>query len=328
MLSAVKPSNVLTLGNYIGAIKNWVTMQKDYDCIFFAVDLHTITKRIEGQMLRDQTYYVIAAYIAAGLDPEKVTLFTQSHVPAHTELSWIMTCFCQMGELNRMTQYKDLAAKAGASIGAGIFNYPTLMASDILLYQTHLVPVGEDQKQHVELTRDIAIRMNGIYGDDLFRVPEPWIPKVGARIMDLQDPTAKMGKSDSQGGGAVYLSDSDKEIEKKVKRATTDSGTEITDDDAKPGIKNLLTIQSAITGKPISELVASYSGRQYGHLKVETAEIVVQAVKPIREKTDALLKDRTYLDEILKKGADKAASRAERTLAKVYDRVGFIPKKT
>lgn len=324
MLSAVQPSNKLTLGNYLGAIKNWVQLQHDYDCIFFAVDLHSITVRQNPKELREQTYQAIATYIAAGIDPQEATLFVQSHVPAHAELAWILTCFTYIGELNRMTQFKDKSSKQGQNIPAGLFVYPTLMAADILLYGTHLVPVGEDQKQHIEITRDIAIRMNNLYGN-LFVIPEVYIPPVGARIMSLQDPTSKMSKSDPDPNSSIYLNDTNDQITKKLKRAVTDSGTQITYDDSKPGIKNLLNIQAAITGKKIEDLVLSYANKQYGHLKVETAEIVVEAISPLRDRVNQLMADRGYLESVLKVGAEKARNRAEKTLSRVYEEVGFIP---
>ena len=324
MLSAVQPSNRLTLGNYIGALRNWVELQKNYDCIFFAVDLHAITARQEPAELREQTFRAIATYIAAGIDPEQVTLFAQSHVPAHAELAWVLSCFSYMGELGRMTQYKDKSAKEGQNIPVGLFTYPVLMAADILLYHTNLVPVGGDQKQHLELTRDIAIRMNNVYGKDLFTIPEPYIAPVGSRIMSLQDPTAKMSKSDPDPNSAVYLNDSNDTIIKKFKRAMTDSGTEVTFEDQKPGVQNLLTIQAALTGKAIPEIVASYAGKQYGHLKIETAEIAAAKVGPIRDKTDQLMKDRGYLEGVLRKGAERARNRAQKTLDTAYDRIGFI----
>lgn len=324
MLSAVQPSNNLTLGTYLGALKNWVNLQSQYECVFFAVDLHSITARQDPKLLRQWTREAIATYIAAGIDPEKSLLFVQSHVPAHAELAWTLTCFTYMGELGRMTQYKDKSSKQGANIPAGLFSYPVLMAADVLLYQTKLVPVGEDQKQHVELTRDIAGRMNALYGDDLFTMPEPYTPPVGGRIMSLQDPTSKMSKSDPDLNASIFLNDSDDTIKKKLKRAVTDSGSEITFEDTKPGIKNLLSIQSAITGKSIDELVANYTGKMYGHLKVDTGDIVAAAVGPIRERVREILADPTYLDGILKKGAEKARQKAEPTLRKVYDRVGFI----
>ena len=326
MLSAIQPSNKLTLGNYLGAVKNWVSSQKNYDCIFFAVDLHTITVRQDPKELRESTYRAIATYIAAGIDPETALLFVQSHVRAHAELGWILNCYSYMGELNRMTQFKDKSSKQEQNVTVGLYDYPVLMASDILLYQSDLIPVGEDQKQHVELTRDIALRMNNAYGKDLFTIPEPFIPKIGGRIMSLQNPEAKMSKSDPDPHAAVFLSDTNDQITKKFKRAVTDSGSEITDDPAKAGVRNLLTIQSAITGKPIADIVEAYRGKQYGHLKVETAEIVVQAIGPIRDRAEALLKDLGYLDSLLRKGAERAAGRAEPTLKKVFERIGFVPR--
>jgi tryptophanyl-tRNA synthetase len=326
MLSAMQPTNLLTIGNYLGALKNWVKLQKDYDCIFFAVDLHSITVRQEPQELRDATFRAVATYIAGGIDPEAATLFVQSHVSEHAELAWVLGGFAYMGELGRMTQFKDKSAKAGQNISTAIFNYPLLMAADILLYKTNLVPVGEDQKQHLELTRDVAIRMNNLYGKDLFVVPEPYIPPVGARILSLQDPTSKMSKSDPDPNATIFLTDSDDVIKKKLKRAVTDSGTEITFEDSKPGVKNLLTIQSAITGKSSAELVAAYAGKMYGHLKADTADIVAAAVAPIRTEVDRLLGDKAYLDGILRKGAERARSRARPLLDEVYRRIGFVPR--
>lgn len=330
MLSAVQPSNRLTIGNYVGAVMNWAKMQADYDCIFFAVDLHAVTDRRGSAELRRQTYQALATYIACGLDPENSTLFAQSHVPEHAELAWLLTCHATMGEVSRMTQFKDKSAKHGESIPMGLFAYPVLMAADILLYQTNLVPVGADQKQHIELTRDLALRMNNFYAEKgetpLFTVPEPWIPKVGGKILSLQDPTKKMSKSDPDPKATLFLDDSDKDIEKKVKSAVTDSGSEIVDSDEKPGIKNLLTLQSVLTHRPVPEIVASYAGKQYGHLKVDTAQICVDAIRPVREKTAKLMSDLGYLDQVLKRGAEKARERAAATLARVNDKMGFIPR--
>ncbi len=325
MLSAIQPTNDPTLGTYLGALVNWVKLQSEYDCLFFAVDLHSITAdKPDPKELRELTYRSIASYLAAGISPDDATLFVQSHVPQHAELAWVLTCFAYMGELGRMTQFKDKSQKLGESISAGLFAYPVLMAADILLYGAHLVPVGDDQKQHVELTRDIALRFNNRYAEDLFVVPEPFIPPVGARIMSFQNPTAKMSKSDPDPNGPVFLTDSDDVIRKKIKRAVTDSGSEVTLSEDKPGIANLLTIQSAITGTPVAKLVETYRGKQYGHLKVDTAEIVVQAIGPVRDRATKLLADRSYLDDILRKGADKASARAQATLSRVYDRVGFL----
>ncbi len=324
LLSAVQPSNHLTIGNYLGAISNWVKLQKDYDCLFIVVDLHAITQRQTPEDLRQQTYLALATYLAAGIHPDTATLFVQSHVSEHAELAWIFNCFSYMGELNRMTQFKDKSSKQGQNITTGLFTYPTLMAADILLYQTHLVPVGEDQKQHIEITRDIAIRMNHIYGKDLFNLPEVYHPPVGARIMSLQNPTSKMSKSDPDPQGSVFLSDSDEQILKKMKRAVTDSGTEITYDFEKPGLKNLIDIQSAITGQLPSQIVDSYRGKQYGHLKLEAAERVIGVVRPIREETLRLLEDRSHLDSLLRRGAEQAQQKAQTTLKKVHERMGFV----
>jgi len=324
MVSGVQPTHKLTLGNYLGAIKNWVKLQNEYECYFFSVDLHAITSRQDPKELGENTLFALATYLAAGIDLEHATIFVQSHVRQHAELAWVLNCFCYMGELGRMTQFKDKSSRVGETIPVGLFTYPALMASDILLYQTELVPVGADQKQHLELTRDIAIRMNNLYGP-LFKVPEPYIPKVGARIMDLQSPENKMSKSVSTEMGAVFLSDSAKEIEKKFKRAVTDSGTEISYSDEKAGIKNLIDIQSAITGKTAEEIVASYQGKLYGHLKVDTAKIVIQELKPLQERTQQFLSDKGELQRILRLGADKAAAKAEATLKNVYRAIGFVP---
>lgn len=323
MVSGIQPTNKLTIGNYLGAIKNWVKLQQEYECYFFAVDLHAITTKQDPKELASNTLFALATYLAAGIDLEHATIFAQSHVRQHAELAWVLNCYSYMGELSRMTQYKDKSSKAGETIPVGLFTYPVLMASDILLYQTDLVPVGADQKQHLELTRDVAIRMNNVYGQ-LFRVPEPYIARVGARIMDLQEPTSKMSKSASAEFGAVFLNDSPKDIEKKFKRAVTDSGSEIAYQDDKPGIKNLIDIQSAITGKSIPSIVESYAGKMYGHLKVETAQIVIEELRPLQDRTQAYLSDRAELERILRSGADKAAIRAEMTLKKVYSSIGFV----
>ena len=282
MLSGVQPTRAITLGNYLGAIKNWVTLQDQYDCYFMSVDLHAITQRQEPSELRESTYYGIATYLASGIKSDHCTLFAQSHVPEHAELGWALTCYSTMGELSRMTQFKDKSGTKGENIPTGLYVYPVLMAADILLYDSNLVPVGADQKQHIELTRDIAGRMNNLYGKDLFVIPEPFIPTVGAKIMSLLDPEVKMSKSDVNPNATVFMSDSDDTIRKKIKRAVTDSGSEITDDPKQSGVHNLLSIQSAILGKSVKELAASYAGKQYGHLKVETADIVATAISPIR----------------------------------------------
>jgi len=330
------------LGNYLGALKNWVRLQEQYNSIYCLVDLHAITVPQDPRVLKERTYEGLAIYLASGLDPEKNTLFVQSHVPAHSELSWLLTCSTYMGELSRMTQFKDKSAKQ-QNIGAGLFTYPVLMAADILLYQTQLVPVGHDQKQHLELARDLAIRMNHSFGEPqtdsqgnvtitkpLFQVPEVFIPPVGARIMSLQNPTSKMSKSDTDQNAVIFLDDEDSVILKKVKRAVTDSGAEIVfapDQTEKAGVTNLISIQAAITGQDPHQIAEVYrsSGKQYGHLKVETAEIVVQAVKPIREKARELMADRGELDRILARGAERANERAQRTLDQVKDAMGLLP---
>lgn len=327
MLSAAQPTNPMTLGNYVGAIRHWARYQRDYDSLFFAVDQHAITIRIDPVVLRERTYRMFATYLAAGLDPEHSTLFVQSHVPAHAELGWALGCHTYIGELNRMTQYKEKSAQQGANIGFGILAYPTLMASDILLYQANLVPVGDDQKQHIELTRDLALRFNNAYGRALFTVPEPKIPEVGARIMSLQEPTKKMSKSDPNPKSTIFVTDTDKEVERKIKGAVTDSGSDIRYDESKPGVVNLINIQAALLNKAPLEVAESYVNKQYGHLKVDTAEVVLQTLRPIRDEAERLLADLGYLDEVMARGAEKAAARAESTLSNVYDALGFVRRK-
>lgn len=323
LLSAIQPSNKLTLGNYLGALRNWTQMQSAHDCIFFVVDLHAITLRQDPKELREQTYRALATYLAAGLDPKRSLIFVQSHVPEHAELAWVLSCFGYMGELSRMTQFKEKSTKQGANIPVGLFTYPLLMAADILLYQTGLVPVGADQKQHVEITRDLAERMNNLYGP-LFTIPEPFIPPVAARVMSLQNPLVKMSKSDPDPQSAVYLNDTDDVIRKKLKRAVTDSGSEVTLAEDKPGVRNLLEILSALSGRSPSELVGDFAGKQYGHLKIAVGDAVAAAVGPLRNETERLLADRGELDRILAANALRARERAHLTLARVYDAVGFV----
>jgi tryptophanyl-tRNA synthetase len=328
VLSAVQATNSPHIGNYLGAIKNWIPYLDEYECIFFAVDMHSITVAQDPKELRQNTYRSIAAYIACGIDPKKATLFVQSQVSAHAELAWVLTCHANMGELNRMTQFKDKSAKQGAQIPAGLFTYPVLMAADILLYNTNLVPVGEDQKQHLELTRDLAQRMNFHYpdpdGHPLFVIPEPMIAKVGARIMSLQEPESKMSKSDPLAGATVFLTDSDKEIEKKFKRSVTDSGTEVQAEAQSAGIQNLIQIQASFLEETYDQVLARYVGKGYGYLKVDTANIAINAISPIRTRIEEILKDQAYLSEILKAGRTAARARAEKVLNEVYKRVGFI----
>lgn len=331
VLSAVQPTNSLHIGNYLGAIKNWIPYLDQYDCIFFAVDLHSITSEQDPKQLRENTYQSIASYIACGIDPKKATLFVQSQVSAHAELAWVLTCYSSMGELSRMTQYKDKSKKHGAHIPTGLFTYPVLMAADILLYDTNLVPVGDDQKQHLELARDLALRMNHRYPESstgekkpLFVVPEPMISKIGARVMSLQNPFIKMSKSDPMAGACVFLNDSDKEIEKKFKRAVTDSGTEVKAEEQGDGVHNLLQIQASFLNETYDAVLNRYVGKQYGYLKLDTANIAINAIRPIREKTEEILKDRSYLEGILEVGRNAARARAEKRLNEVYKRVGFI----
>ncbi len=328
ILSGIKPTGQLTIGNYIGAMKNFIRLQDDYDALYMVVDLHALTVPQDPKELRQKTLSVIAQYIAVGLDPEKSTLFIQSHVTGHTELAWVLGCLTGLGELSRMTQFKDKSAKPGANINAGLYTYPILMASDILLYNADLVPVGDDQKQHVELTRDIAIRFNHRYSDT-FTVPEPVIPKSGARIMDLQDPLSKMGKTDSGESGRIALIDDPAVVAKRIKSAVTDSGTEIiySDKDEKAGIRNLLTIYSNLSGIQVADLEAKYAGKGYGEFKKDLADIVTQSLSPIKQKHDELMKNKDYLDEVLRNGAEKAQNKAWKMLSKVYRKTGLVQLK-
>lgn len=324
VLSAIQPNHPITLGNYLGALRNWVDFQNENNCYFFVVDLHAITGKFDPKSIHKNSLESLAYYIAAGIDPLKSTLFIQSHVPQHAELAWVLNSFSNMGELNRMTQFKNKSEKAGKNIKVGLYTYPILMASDILLYDTEKVPVGADQKQHVELTRNIAIRMNNHFNEEVFKVPDPYIPKAGAKIMSLQEPTKKMSKSDQNDKATVFINEPFKSIEKKFKKAVTDSGTEITYDENKPGVKNLLEIQRSITQKPIEELVKSYEGKMYGHLKVETAELVIETLRPIQEKANQILENKTELEKTLKDGAEKAKEHAQKTLKRVYEKLGFV----
>jgi tryptophanyl-tRNA synthetase len=325
-LSGSAPSGNLTIGNYIGAIRNWDAMQEEYNCYYMVVDLHSITTKQDPKVLRERSLAFYAQYIACGLDPEKNTLFIQSHVAEHAELAWVLNCFTPFGDLSRMTQFKDKSLKHPKNINAGLFSYPVLMAADILLYDAHVVPVGDDQKQHLELTRDVAIRFNNELGDT-FVVPEPMIPKVGARIMALQEPTRKMDKSDPNPANTVFLLDEPKAVEKKFKSATTDSGSEVKfDQENKPGISNLLQIYSSMSGKAIPELEAHFAGKMYGHVKVELAEYMVERLRPFREKHAQLMQDKAYLETVMRKNTLKAREHAGQTLARAYDKVGFLPK--
>ena len=328
MLSGIQPSGDLTLGSYLGAIKNLSARADEFDCYYFMADLHSITVRQNPADLRRRTLEQLAQYIACGLDPEKNTLFVQSHVPAHTQLGWVLDCYTMFGELSRMTQFKDKSAKNADNINAGLFTYPALMAADILLYQPDYVPVGDDQKQHVELCRDVATRFNNVYGD-VFKIPEPYIPKVGARIMSLSTPTSKMSKSDKDPNGCVYLREQPEVIARKFKKAVTDSDTEHCvrfDPAEKPGVSNLMSIYSACTGKSMDAIEAEFDGKGYGAFKPAVGEAVIETLRPVREESDRLLKDKAYLEQVYREGAEKASYIANKTLRKVYKKVGFLAK--
>ena len=326
MLSGIQPSGDLHLGNYLGAIKNWAARAEEFDCYYFMADMHTITVRQNPADLRRRTLEQLAQYIACGLDPEKNTLFIQSHVPQHAELGWVLNCYAMFGELSRMTQFKDKSAKHKDNINGGLFTYPSLMAADILLYQPDYVPVGEDQKQHVELTRNIVQRFNGIYGD-VFKMPEPYIPKAGARVMGLTAPDSKMSKSIPE--GCVFLMEKPEDIARKFKRAITDSDTEnpVRYDPAnKPGVANLMNIYAAVTGKTFDEIEAEFAGQGYGKFKPAVGDAVVEVLRPIREEAARILADKAYLESVYKAGAEKASYAANKTLRKVYKKVGFVAR--
>ena len=312
----------LTLGNYLGARKNWVTLSDEYECFYSVVDMHSITVRQDPATLRKRARALLTLYIAAGLDPKKNCIYYQSHVSGHAELSWILNCFTYMGELNRMTQFKDKAAKHADNINAGLFTYPVLMAADILLYQADVVPVGVDQMQHLELTRDIAERFNNIYGD-VFTIPEAYIGKVGAKIMSLQEPSKKMSKSDENPNGSIYLMDDPDTIMRKCKRAVTDSEAQILYRDEQPGVKNLISIYCACTGKTPEEVEKEFDGKGYGDFKMAVGESVVAILKPLQEEVARLNKEKSYIDSIIKENAEKANYYATKTLRKVQRKVGF-----
>ena len=322
LFSGMQATGNLTLGNYLGALKNWVTLSDDYECFYSVVDMHSITIRQDPAVLRKRARALLTLYIAAGLDPEKNCIYYQSHVSGHAELAWILNCFTYMGELNRMTQFKDKAAKHADNINAGLFTYPVLMAADILLYQADVVPVGIDQMQHLELTRDIAQRFNGIYGD-VFTIPEAYIGKVGAKIMSLQDPAKKMSKSDENPNGSIYLMDDPDTIMRKFKRAVTDSEGQILYRDEQPGIKNLINIYCACTGKAPDEVVREFDGRGYAEFKPAVGEAVVSVLKPLQDRVEELSKDKAYIDSVIKNNAEKAQYFANKTLRKVQKKVGF-----
>ncbi len=322
LFSGMQATGNLTLGNYLGALKNWLTLSDEYECFYSVVDMHSITVRQDPATLRKRARALLTLYIAAGLDPKKNCIYYQSHVSGHAELSWILNCFTYMGELNRMTQFKDKAAKHADNINAGLFTYPVLMAADILLYQADVVPVGIDQMQHLELTRDIAIRFNNLYGD-VFTVPEAYIGKVGAKIMSLQDPSKKMSKSDENPNGSIYLMDDPDTIMRKCKRAVTDSEACVAYRDEQPGLKNLMNIYCACTEKTVEEALREFEGKGYGELKTAVGEAVISVLKPLQEEVARLEKDKAYIDSIIKENAEKAQYFANKTLRKVQRKVGF-----
>lgn len=324
ILSGIQATGSLTLGNYLGALNNWVEMQEEYDCYYMIADLHTLTIRNNPETLRENTLKLIALYIAAGLDPEKNTIFIQSHVPAHTQISWILNCYTYMGELNRMTQFKDKSSKHADNINSGLFTYPVLMAADILAYNADLVPVGDDQKQHLELTRNIAERFNSLYGET-FKIPEPYIKKVGARIMGLQNPTAKMSKSSQDPMDKILLTDSPDEIRKKFKKAVTDSENCVSfDRETKPGVSNLMSIYGIIKNKTMDEIEKEFEGQGYGTFKTAVAEAVIERLEPLQNKYNELLENPDKLMAICNKGAKKAEEKANRVLKDVYKKVGLV----
>ena len=326
MLSGIQPSGDLHLGNYLGAVKNWGARAEEFDCYYFMADLHTLTVRQDPRLLRRRSLEQLAQYIACGIDPEKNVLFLQSHVHEHAELGWILNCYTMFGELSRMTQFKDKCAKNADNINGGLFTYPSLMAADILLYQADYVPVGEDQRQHCELTRDIAVRFNNIYGET-FKVPEAYVPKAGARVMGLGNPGSKMSKSDPN--GCVFLMEKPEDIARKFKRAVTDSDTENCvhfDQINKPGVSNLMSIYSAVTGRSFEEIEREFEGKGYGAFKPAVGDAVIETLRPIREEAARLLNDKAYLCGVYTEGAQKASAIARRTLRKVYKKVGLVEK--
>ncbi|MEM0910081.1 MAG: tryptophan--tRNA ligase [Pseudomonadota bacterium] len=329
VLSGCQPSGQLTIGNYMGALRQWVNMQDTHDCLYMIVDLHAITVRQQPEKLKAACLDGLALYLACGIDVEKSTIFMQSHVTEHAQLGWVLNCFTQMGELNRMTQFKDKSQTHSNNINVGLYTYPVLQAADILLYQANEVPIGEDQKQHIELTRDIATRFNNIYGE-VFTLPEPMIPEHGARVMSLQEPTKKMSKSDENPNNFVGLLEEPKKISKKIKRAVTDSDEKARiyfDRTEKPGVSNLLSLLSAATDRPIDALIPEYEDKMYGHLKTDVADAVVSLIEPIQSAYKTIREDEHYLREVMVSGSAKASTIASDTLTKVYDALGFVSGK-
>ena len=322
VFSAIQPSGMLTLGNYLGALKNWKAMTEEFDCIYAVADLHAITVRQEPAAFRKQIYNTCALLLAIGIDPEKSIVFMQSQVAAHSQLSWLLSCYTQFGELSRMTQFKDKSAKHADNINLGLFAYPTLMAADIFLYHPDYVPVGADQKQHLEITRDIAVRFNHLYGD-VFTVPEPYIPKVGARVMSLQDPTAKMSKSDENVNAWVAILDKPEDIMRKFKRAVTDSENRICVGEGRDGMNNLIGIYSAVTGKTAEQIENEFASKGYGEFKMAVGEAVCEELRPIRERFETYIADKKQLEDIYRNGAERADEIARRTVSKVMRKIGF-----
>lgn len=325
IFSGIQPSGELSIGNYIGSLRNWVKLQDEYDCVYCVVNEHAITVRQDPKDLLERSFNTLAIFLAAGIDPEKSTIFLQSHVPAHCQLGWVLECYTQMGELSRMTQYKDKSKRYANNVTGGLFSYPVLMAADILLYQAKLVPVGDDQKQHIELTRDIAERFNALYGQT-FTLPEGFIPKAGSRVMSLQDPTKKMSKSDDNPNNVIRMLEDPKSMLKKLKRAVTDSDNPPViayDWEKKPGVSNLLELMSCATDRSIEDLVEHFKGQMYGTFKAEVGEAIVAMMEPIQQRYRELRADESYMNELFRKGAQKAAERAQKTLDDVYRKVGF-----
>jgi tryptophanyl-tRNA synthetase len=322
VLSGIQPTSGLTLGNYLGALKNFVAMQRDFDSYYMVADMHAITVRQNSTDLRRRSVETLALFIACGIDPDQSVLFIQSHVPEHAMLTWALSCNTYMGELSRMTQFKDKSARHADNVNAGLFTYPVLMAADILLYQAHFIPVGADQKQHVELTRDLADRFNKTYGDT-FTVPEPYIPKVGARIMSLQEPDKKMSKSDPNPNAFIRILDMPEEIQRKFKRAVTDCEGEITGNPQRAGVYNLLSIYSACTGRTMEESVSDFDGKGYGDLKSAVADAVIATLSPVQKEYARLLQEKQYLTDVISLGAEKARAKASKTVRKVYHKLGF-----
>lgn len=323
VLSFIQPSGLLTLGNYLGALKNWTEMQNDFDCTFAVADLHAITVRQEPAKLRNQIYSTYAILLALGIDPEKNTVFIQSHVPEHAQLAWLLSCYTQFGEMSRMTQFKDKSQRHPDNINVGLFSYPVLMAADILLYKADLIPVGADQKQHIEIARDIANRFNNIYGD-VFTIPDGYIPKSAARIKSLQDPTKKMSKSDDNANAWVAILDTKDDIIRKFKRAVTDSDSRVIMSEDKPGVSNLISIYSAVTGKTTEEVEREFDGKGYGDFKLAVGEAVADELAPIKQRHDEIIKDKKELERLYRIGAEKAEYVARKTYLKAMKKVGFV----